>query len=148
MEVQNKTLSLKKGNIELSLINTSFDTAARFALISPCSGISSGLDQKRFVIQESFSGIFGRDEFRKWKDFAGAGILVKSPDGVTRNGVAELVSASSNTIVLKTNLGFVPVAGDIMEFADFDQTSDTVRLLYASMNDTVFGDGSIQYQMI
>lgn len=147
-EVQNKELSIKEGNVTLSLINTSFDTSARFALIAPSSEVVTGLSATSFTIEESFAGSFGRDEFRKWRDFEGASILIKSPDGVIRNGTAILVDASSNTITLGAGLGFTPVVGDIMSFDIFDNQTIQVQLLYSNMSDVNFGDGSSPYQMI
>lgn len=134
-EVQNKTLNYKSGEVQIDIVNTSFDPAAKYGLISPSSRIRSVSSTTRFVIEETFNSPYGTAEFQKWRRFLGAQVLIRSPDYTTRYAVVTLLSASSNSIVVDPALPFTPDPGDFMEFSKFDvQDSDAVKLVYVHMS--------------
>ena len=152
-EVVNKTVDLKKGAITLSLVDTNFSDETRYCLISPASLIKSGSSTTSFVIKDSFSSKFGPNEFKKWEDFIGVAVKVRSADFVTQSD-SFITNVVGNTITVSPALSFTPSADMIMEFDDYDaQTlneplTDRVKLIYGFMNDATFADGVKQYQMI
>jgi hypothetical protein len=149
-EIVNKTLNFKTGEVTLNLVDTNFDTQARYALISPASYVKVGSSTTVFSIEKSFASRFGSNEGAKWSRYPNCAVKVKSPDGVTRFGQSTIQSVSGNTITLASALSFTPQAGDLLELADYDfaSTTDQIKLLYGFMRDTAFGDGKSQYQMV
>lgn len=149
-EVVNKTLNFKTGEVTINLVDTNFDTQARYALISPASYVKTGISTTVFSIERSFNSRFGINEGAKWSRYPLCSVKVKSPDGFTRFGQSVIQSVSGNTITLTTALSFTPQTGDLLELADYDfaSTTDQIKLLYGFMRDTAFGDGKSQYQMV
>jgi hypothetical protein len=149
LEIQNKDFQLKTGSIKFEAVDTKYDGAARYALISPSSSIKSGLSTTEFVIEESFSARFGAAEYRKWKDKKDVAVRIRNAD-FSVQGTAVIVDASSNKITVSPALAFTPSAGMIMEFAPYSNanTTEQEKLAYGFMRNSDFGDGQTQYQML
>jgi hypothetical protein len=146
-EVQNKTLNIKTGDVKVDAVDTNFDGAARYGLISPSSQIATGVSTSEFVIKESYSGKFGAFEYRKWKNLVGASVLIRSADFTTFDDTV-ITSASSNTITVSPPLSFTPSVDMIMEltaYSDPDVT-DKTKLIYAHLSPLTGGDPD--YQML
>jgi len=151
MQIDNKSLNIRTGEISLDLVDTNFEADNRFGLISPASFIKSGIDDQNFVIEASFNTTdFGQNEFRKWEDFIGSEVTVRDIDGTT-SGSAVLQSITGNSFEVATSLGFTPSAGQLLEFSDYQVTQPlaNVKLLYVSQFDGVsFPDGDPSYKML
>jgi len=148
-QILNKEMDFATGDIRLSLTDTNFSTAARYGLISPASKVKSAASGTQFTLSPSYSSVYGGNEFLKWQRFGHILVRVRSPDGTTRNAVQRILSFSGNTVTLQSTLGFTPVAGDIMEFAHYNDASDQQKLPYAFMRTTApFDDGKPRYQML
>jgi hypothetical protein len=130
-EVLNKSLNYKTGEVKLDLLDTAFDEAGRYCLVGPSSEIATAISPSSFVIQQSFIGTYGLAEFQKWAFLEDCAVTVRSPDSTTRYGSSTIRTATSNTIVLDTPLGFTPQPGDIMELAPYDYPATAqVKLIY------------------
>jgi hypothetical protein len=148
-EVTNRTIDIQNGMVEIEVLDTNFSTATRYGLVSPSSYIRHSATQKQFTIDPSFNSRHGDNEFRKWEDWIGAMILVRSPDSVTRYAFSVLKTVSGNTITLENNLGFLPVAGDVMELYEYDTQTDNAKLVWGFMRDGLtFADGKPVFGMI
>lgn len=146
-EVQNKTLNIKTGDVKVDAVDTNFNGAARYGLISPSSKIATGVSTSEFVIKESYSGKFGAFEYRKWKNLVGASVRVRSEDFTTVDDTV-ITSASSNTITVSPPLSFTPSVDMIMEltaYSDPDVT-DITKLIYGYLSPLTGGDDP--YQML
>lgn len=144
-EVTNKSINLQ-GTVSLDILDTSFDGSLRRGLISPSSLIASASSTSRFVIKSSFASQFESDEYRKWQDLVGSTVVVRNADGsVSEETVLREVAFNSLRV---DPLSFTPLADYILEFANYNATTDTQKLIYASMNDTAFDDGGEQYLML
>lgn len=144
-EVSNKQLDLS-GSSRVDLIDTNFDGSQRYALFSPASLVDFGTTTS-IVIKQSFSAPFGVNEWRKWRDFVGADVQVRSPD-FSDVGVTKISAINGNTISFSTALSFSPSSDYVLEFAPYDQqTSERVKLLYThnSDGDNNFADGESPY---
>lgn len=147
-EVVNKTFDIQKGSIHLSLVDTSFDGAGRYCLISPSSKIDSVVSDKQFYIKESFSGAFGSQEYLKWTKLTNPVVVVRSPDGLTLD-TGTITDITGNRITLDANLSFTPLADYIMELSVYNDATEEVKLLYGFMRDSAtFDDGEPQYFML
>ena len=148
-EVTNRTVDLQNGMVEIEVLDTNFSTATRYALISPSSFVKHSASQKQFTIEPSYSARFGDNEFRKWENWVGCSVLVRSPDSVSRYAYSVLKTVSGNTITLEDNLGFLPVTGDTMELYKYDEQTDNIKLIYGFMRDGLtFADGKNVYGMV
>jgi hypothetical protein len=153
-EIQNKKLDFRTGRVEFTLVDTNFDTQARYALIGPSSSIKTPLSSTQFIIEDSFSSRFGVNEFKKWERYVTVNeqvaIKVRSSDFTTRFAQANISSVNGNLITVTPALGFTPLAGDIMELSDYDFASitETIKFFYGFMSDVTFGDGKAQYNML
>ena len=142
MEVQERSILLTEGKTKLNLLsNLGFSTTDRYAVIAPASLVDTGSSDTRFQIKESFGGRYPGQEYRKWQNYQGLKIRVHSPD-FTRNAQAVFHLDSFNPFVfnLETSLGFTPQADDIVEFADYSDTSaldqQAVKSRYVSICNT------------
>lgn len=148
LEVTNKSLDLRTGEVILQLDDTNYDIDARYALISPASYISSATSGTEFQIRASFSAPFGTNEWKKWKRYEGCTVRVRNAD-FSNSAEATLLEVNFNFITLGSALGFTPAADDIMELCDYNQATEILKLKYGWMTDEVaFDDGTSQYKMI
>jgi len=148
-EVINKSLNYKTGEILLDLTDTNFATNARYGLIGPSSRISFGISQTQFVIEQYFPSPFGASEFQKWSRYPNCAVKIRSADFTTRFFQTVITQSTSNTITVRDALGFVPVAGDIMELADYDfaDVTDVIKLIYVHLA-PLLGGADDPYQML
>jgi len=148
-QILNKSLDIKTGKVAISITDTNFSTAARYCLVSPVSKIKSGSSATAFVIESSFSSVYGTNEYLKWQRFGEFICRVRSPDGVTRNATALVNTVNGNAVTLQAGLGFTPQAGDLFEFSTYNDANSTQKLAYGFMRDTgPFDDGEDLYQQL
>lgn len=146
-EIVNKTLNIK-GDVSIDIVDTNFDLNSRFALIGPCSEITTSISATQFIIGPSFTAPFGNNEWKKWQPSEGSTVVIHSVDWAV-SGTAVLTSADSNTITLATSPGFTPLPGYLMELDEYDGITADDKLIYGFMDDggADFADGGIAYQM-
>jgi len=146
-QIDNKAIDFKTGQVTLNLVDTNFDKDARFGTISPSSKIKIGSSQTQFIIEESFSSVFGINEFKKWEDLIGASVRVHNST-YSVDGNAILTQLTGNTVTLDSALGFTPTTSEIMELDVYDNQPENVKLIFAfwSNGASNFADGGIPYQ--
>ena len=135
MEVTNKSLNLKDGNIKLTLLDTNYSAVARYGSISGSSIIGTGSTATKLKLVKSFgTGEFAL-ETDKWQDYIGEKIHVRSEDYTTILGEAFIQSIpanEANTIVIDTALSSAPTGGFILEVPPYDDSSERAMRLYKS----------------
>jgi len=146
-EVLNKKMNIKTGDISLALIDTNFTGQDRFALICPASKVKQGNSTSQLVVKKSFSTTLA-NEGKKWEDFVGTELRVRSPDGTTRNDTAILDTVAGDVLTFTSALSFTPLVDDLVEFSEYNNQIDQAHLIFAFMNDTSFPDGTDQYSML
>jgi hypothetical protein len=149
-EVISKKINFETGDVILGLVDTSFDTASRYALISPASNIKSGVSASAFIIEESFASEFGSDEYLKWNRYDDLVVRVRNSSYNTA-ATARVSEFSGNTVRLLDGLGFTPSAGMLMELSDYNDATTQIKQLYgfaASASGGLFDDGASAYFMI
>ena len=148
-QIVQKSIDIRTGEIQLTVLDTSFSLNARYGYISPSSEIVSVASDKQFTIQSSFSSEL--PEYKKWEKFKGATIKVRNADhSVSATGTLFSIG-EDNVITLEANLASTPTAGMYLEFSDYDdQASALVKLLYTHITDgsNNFADGGYPYYMI
>lgn len=148
-EVQNKSIDIKTGDIELEILDTNQDANSRYCLMSPSSFIQVGVSTTEFIIEPSFNtSRFGVNEYKKWEKWIGASVRVHTVNFST-SSVSKIYSVTGNTIVVSPALSFVPAQGMIMELSHYNDQPDNIKTVYGFMNDNAtFADSKKQYQMI
>jgi len=148
-EIINKTFDIKTGGVKLELVDTNYSTNTRYCLISPSSRIETGGTTTKFKLKVDTNNPYGIDEGKKWSRYIGATIRVRSDDFTTRNDTSTILSVSGNTITLDSALSFTPQDNDTMTFSVYDDSNDTLKLIYGWMrNLDFFADGKKRYEMI
>lgn len=147
-EVVNRSFNYKTGSIQLSVIDSGFSGSARYAVMGPASIIKTGLSTTQFIIEQSYRGRFGINEYLKWQKYNAPAIKVHNAD-FSNNSSSIISNISGNVITVSPALGFTPSAGDVMELDAYSTPqTDQAKLLHASMVDTAtFADGGLQYSM-
>jgi hypothetical protein len=138
MEVVNRDVDIKTGNVKLDLIDTSFDITAKFGLFSPSSKIVSAISTTKFVITYiNGPSNYGSAEYRKWNGLKLPGVQIRNED-YTDVHYTKIVNISSNTITIQTAPSFAITPGDyVMEFAPYSNvnTTDEQKLIFAYWTD-------------
>jgi hypothetical protein len=150
MEVVNRSVDIKNGSATLELVASGFNILARFGLISPASRITNVLSQTRFVISFVYSpSQYGPSEYRKWNRMRRPKVRIRRAD-FSQTFTTTLISASSNSVEILDAPNFTLQVDDIMEFADYIDTTDEQKLIYASLSDddNDFSDGGKHYALI
>ena len=156
-EVQNKSINLKTGDTELTLLDTGINIDARFGLISPSSRIAGIISNTQIVIgpDSFYGGKFGNDEFRKWANIISINqpisVVVRNDDYSISEDLV-VTDINENTFTLQAAPGSITLeVGQIIEFSGYvdSDTSDKQKLVYAYMtDDPAFPDGGNPYSMI
>lgn len=148
-EITNKDINLKTGDVGLELVDTNYNGAGRYCLMSPSSLIATGTSTTEFTIKESFSGKFGANEYRKWSNLVGASVIVRSADFTTIDDCV-ITAISFNAITVSPALSFTPSANMVLELTHYDDVdvTDTTKLIYGHMRNSAFADGGAQYLML
>jgi hypothetical protein len=147
-EVVNKSLNLKTGQCSFDIEDTNFSLDVRYCLVGPSSIVKTGVSQTQFIIEPSYNtSRYGNNEYKKWEDFVGAFVKIHNSD-FSVSGTSYIDSVDGNTITVTSALGFTPAANYIMEFGDYDNQTDIVKLIYGfqSDGDNNFADGKQPYQ--
>lgn len=144
-EVINRTLDIKTGQTTLQLQGgIGALVTDRYATISPSSLLLTGSTSSRLLITDSFGAIFPGQEWKKWTDYVGLKVRVRSIDMV-RDGTTVFTGldpSNSYAMLLSPALGFTPQPGDIVDVAEYPNDSDpTDQALYKLMH--AFFDPSV-----
>lgn len=151
MEVVNKATDPFSGNVTIDLLDTSFDINARYAVVAPCSKILRSISTTKIIIKRSFGGLlYGNNEYRKWEEIVGTGVVIRSPD-FTDYHETTLFRVSNNTIELSTAIPFAVQEDYFMELAPYTNinTINRIKLIYGFLSDDInnFPDGKPYYQI-
>jgi hypothetical protein len=155
-EIQNKTINLKTGEVDLVLLDTGLNLASRFGLSSPCSPIAGIISSSQFVIGPDayYPSKYGADEFLKWVNIPNItnpmSIRVHNADYSIDEDLV-VTSITENTFLLQDPASITLAVGMIVEFTGYvdSDTSDKQKLVYAYMTDDPnFPDAGVPYTMI
>ena len=158
-EVIDKSLNLKTGNVQFTLLASGFGLDGRYGVVSPNSFIDQNSTTTRIFLKNSF----GTDEFGferpKWENFIGEDILIRSQDWTFAETVTlrEFDSGSLNGLVIDPALSVAPLedyAVDLPYYPDSTDPSLRAKMknihcffdpkveVTAAVSDTVFEVGA------
>lgn len=126
MEVVNKSINLKTGEVKLTLLDTNYSTRARYGTIAPSSVTTSGSTTTEIKLTKSFGTSDLSTETEKWEQYIGQKIQVRSEDYTTIIGetfIKEIPSGKVNTLIVDPPLLSAVPLGFIIEPPNYDETS-------------------------
>jgi len=136
LEVINKSFDLKSGRISLTVIDSVFQTNARYGVISPASFLSSGSTTTTLNLKRSFATIEGVAESIKWQDYVGQRIQVRSPD-FSFSEIVTFLSidpSDANKLTVSPALSVAPLEDYIIESPNYDDTNQRTDSFYKSQH--------------
>jgi hypothetical protein len=80
MEVMNKILDNKTGEVSVDLVNTTFGVGDRFGLISPSSKTLAGSTTTKVILEKSWSTKPFERESQKWFDYLNQEVIIHNED--------------------------------------------------------------------
>jgi hypothetical protein len=127
-EIVNKSLNVKNGKIKLSLLSTSFEIQARYAVIGLASYVDSGSTSSRLIIKKvnDTTGLaFSSDQ---WVDFSGNRIRVRNDNYTLDETVIfqGVDPTNKDALLLSTPLSFTPTEDMVIEYPDYDDTGAAI----------------------
>lgn len=78
--VADKKMSIKSGQIDLTLVDTNYLVGGRFGIISPSTVIGSGSTTSRIQMTDSFGTAYPEKEKDKWIDFIDQNVYIHNED--------------------------------------------------------------------
>ena len=140
MEVQNKVIDNKTGQITVDVVNTTFGTGDRFGLISPSSEVTTGSTTTKIKLLKSWSTKSFQKESSKWRNYIGQKVLVHSEDW-TVSGETTIVGFDDNSpqgMIVSPALSFTPQAGYIVQIPNFPSTPNQNDLVFYKLRHAFF----------
>lgn len=125
MEVINKTLDNKTGDVSIDLLNTAFDFTDRYGVISPSSKCTSDSTTTRLVLKKSWGTKFYDAETEKWDDYKNFIVMVHSPDySVVGEAEIKSIGRDPDTLLIDPPLGFTPLEDYIVDIVNYPTDTD------------------------
>lgn len=127
-EITNKEMNWKTGLIRITLTDTNYNVPVRYVVFSPASKINTGSTTSVIRLKRSFGYSF--DEPRKWENFIGYGVKIRSPDFSTvyQSTILDFVDGD-NTALQISPVATAPGENWIMELENYDDISAQDGLL-------------------
>ena len=135
-EVVSRTLDFKAGNAMLGLVSgVGYNLTDRYGTWSPSSVVTTGTTTT-LEVGPSFGAIFDADEGTKWENFIGLNLRVHDYAWTKQATVTLLgIDPTNANRLLVSTLPFSPVAGDIVDIAEYPtdidpETAKAYKLLH------------------
>lgn len=120
-EVIDKSINLKTGEIQISLLSTGFDLSSRYGGISPSTVVGSGSTTSELVIEPTYGNVTLRQERAKWRNLIGEEINIHNDD-YSYSEITTLSGLSnSNESIFEVNppLAITPSSGYFIDIAHY-----------------------------
>jgi hypothetical protein len=125
MLVKNKSINLKTGKVEVSLIDTGISTQGRYAVIGPSSKIAAGSTATTLKLKDGLQIPLGQDETFKWVDYLGENILIRSSDySYTDEGVLESIDEGAPNTLIVSGLSAAPIEDYIIDMPNYPDNTN------------------------
>jgi hypothetical protein len=126
MEVINRKLNLKTGDLQYTLLDTAAGLDGRFSVVSPNSLVGSGSTSDKIIVKRSFATGEFELERQKWENFIGEEILVRSED-YTYQEIVTLIGFSEDTLagLEVTPFTVIPSEDYIVDLPYYPESADS-----------------------
>lgn len=135
MEVTNKSMNLKTGDVKLEVTDTGYSTQARYGTWAPSSIVATGSTTTNIRLTPSYSTVETVNEADKWTDYVGQQIYVRDEDWTSfqETTLVEIVASRPNEIVVSPAIT-IPTAGMVIDVPQYDDSSARNGRLYKSLH--------------
>jgi len=131
-EVINKSLNIKTGEINVTLLSTSFSIDSRAAVVSLASGCGTNSTTTKIeLVNLVDTGEYAK-ESDKWDEFAGLNVRVYKKD-YTEDETVELIGvdpANDSFLLLDSALTFTPTTEHIIGIPEYDNADSAINSTY------------------
>lgn len=126
MEVTNKSLNIKTGEVKLQITDTAFELDGRYGIIGPSSKLGVGSTTARLVLTHSYgTDLQVREENFKWKPYIGENVVIHSADwSIQYEATIEGMDPADDNAIFVSGLMVAPAAGLILDQAKYDTGTD------------------------
>lgn len=136
LEIFNKKISLKKGDVKLKCIDSNYDSGVRYGTISPASFLDAGSTTLEIVLKRSFNTGEFVSESVKWQDYIQQKIQVRSQDFafsevVTITGIKP---GNPNILQIAPALSVAPSEDYIIESPNYDESTAKANRYWKSLH--------------
>ena len=134
MEVANKSLNLKNGNLKFELLDTAAGADGRYGVVSPSSFVDTGSTTTVIKLKRSFGTGEFELEREKWVSFFGEDILIRNED-YSFQEVTKLVGFTDNSL-FELEIEAISVAPpedyivDLPAYSDEPNTRTTMKSIH------------------
>lgn len=128
-EVIDRSIDLKTGVVTLKLLSSlGYSVLDRFATIAPSSVIGGGSTNSSIKITDSYGALYPGNEKKKWEQFIGLQIVVRSKNySVSEKSTLIGFSPSDPYLMLiSPALSFIPSAGYIVDVDEYPNTTNAL----------------------
>jgi hypothetical protein len=122
-EVVNKSMNIKTGECELTVLDTNYATNGRFGVISPSSVLDSGATTTVLPLTISYGWAMPYER-TKWTQYVGERVLIRAVDWSTSEETTITGVGQVEDTLLVEALGSPPAAGSIVELAPYSTDAD------------------------
>lgn len=144
-EVINRDWNVGQGKVKLQLLGgITGEITDRFATFGPSSIIAASSTSTTLVLTDSFGALYPGREGKKWKDYYGLKIKVRTEDYSNSFETTLIGNAGGNinVLVVSPPIGFALSGGEIVELADYSTSFDPqdqmlAKLVHGFFNPTV-----------
>jgi hypothetical protein len=125
-EIVNKSLNIKTGRVDLTLVDTNYLSSGRYGIFGPSSKTGAGSTATQLVIKQSYSTEAGELEKSKWADYIGQAILIHDNAWTTQyESVLRGFSSSNPNIMLIDSIGASVAEDWIIELPAYPTGTDS-----------------------
>lgn len=131
MEILNKIIDTKTGEVSIDVVNTSFGFGDRYGLISPSTKLLSGSTTTKLIMEKSWGTRAFEPESKKWRDYVGQNVIVHSPDWTTVYSTTILGFDNNNPQGMSiAAIPAPPGDGWIIQAVDYPNSTDQTEEAY------------------
>ena len=129
-------MNLKTGAITLEVIDSNYQTNARYGVISPASKLGSGSTTTTLTLKASFNTPETVAEGLKWEDYVGQRVQVRSPDFTFSEVVTitDILDSNQNKITITPALSLSPPEDYIIESPNYEDSLQKTDSFYKSQH--------------
>lgn len=120
MEVVNKSMNIKTGEVQLDLLDTNYLTDGRYGIFSPSSVLDSGSTSSVIRVKDSFGIDASEIEADKWRNYIGRKVVIHDEDWTVQwDSVLLSISDGDPYELTVQALPGAPPAGYVMDLREY-----------------------------
>lgn len=125
MEVFNKTLNIKTGQVDLELVDTNYLTNGRYGIFSPASVVGVGSTTSTVIVTDSFGLDEVKIEADKWRGYLGSNVMIRDENWTYQYFTRLVGISNANPYLFQIDpIAYTPIPGDILDIVQYSNSPD------------------------